>query len=182
MSEPGTNATTEQVSCAQPAADEMPDLVSEDDENCPVAIVTREPDVTMHWVMFAMSLAVIVIAVFLSVRGEKQVVTPIIGFALPELCTFKRTVGMDCPGCGMTRCFISLAHGDIVSAWRFNPAGILLFGMLAFQIPYRVIQLWRVRAGRPELYLQSLGQWTLIAFGVLLLAQWIFASVLALFS
>ena len=67
---------------------------------------------------------------------------------------------------------LSLAHGDTAAAWSYNPAGLWLFAIMVFQIPFRSYQLWRIGRGKPELVLP----WAIqLAFGVLaiaLLAQW----------
>jgi hypothetical protein len=55
------------------------------------------------------------------------------GAELGGLCWFRAAFHIDCPFCGMTRSFVWLAHGDVVAAWRFHPAGPLLFvAMLVF--------------------------------------------------
>jgi hypothetical protein len=115
---------------------------------------------------------VLLISAMLSVRDRSQVVLPLLQFPVPELCTMRRLAGIDCPGCGLTRCFISLAHGDLAAAWSYNPAGLWLFLIMAFQIPFRSYQLWRLNRGQPEIVLP----WALqITFGILaigLIAQW----------
>jgi hypothetical protein len=111
-------------------------------------------------------------AFVLSVRAHTQVVLPIVGIPLPELCMMRRFAGADCPGCGMTRSFISLAHGDLASAWSYNPAGLWLFAILALQIPFRGYQLWRIRRGQPEIATSGLAQVALFVFAVALLGQW----------
>ena len=63
-------------------------------------------------------------ALALSVRDRSQVVIPFLKLPLPELCLMRRLASVDCPGCGLTRCFISLAHGDLPAAWSYNPAGL----------------------------------------------------------
>src|SRR5439155_16652693 len=98
----------------------------------------------------AISSGVLAAALLLSVRNRTQVLLPLVELPLPELCMLRRMTGLPCPGCGMTRCFISLAHGDLPAAWSYNPAGLLLFAILVFQIPFRTVQLWRIRRGRPE--------------------------------
>ena len=39
-------------------------------------------------------------------------------FKLP--CLFKAVFGIPCPGCGMTRAYISLLHLDFLQAFNFN--------------------------------------------------------------
>jgi hypothetical protein len=43
------------------------------------------------------------------------------------VCEFHRLTGLNCPGCGMTRAFHALLHGDILSALRDNVLVIGLF-------------------------------------------------------
>lgn len=44
-----------------------------------------------------------------------------------EICILKRTVGLACPSCGTTRSILHILHGDLISAFFFNPLGIVLF-------------------------------------------------------
>ncbi|MEZ5330513.1 MAG: DUF2752 domain-containing protein [Thermoanaerobaculia bacterium] len=41
-------------------------------------------------------------------------------------CIYRRTTGMPCPGCGMTRAVVDLAHGDLAAAVRAHPVAPLL--------------------------------------------------------
>src|SRR5262249_47049977 len=107
------------------------------------SIRNRAPDRLYHIILLALSSGVLLAAAILSIRDRSQVVLPGLQLPIPELCTMRRLVGIDCPGCGLTRCFISLAHGDLAAAWSYNPAGLWLFLIMAFQIPFRSYQLWR---------------------------------------
>ena len=40
---------------------------------------------------------------------------------LGYVCPFRALTGLPCPGCGMTRAWISLLHGDLSAAFRFHP-------------------------------------------------------------
>lgn len=40
---------------------------------------------------------------------------------ITSLCPIKATTGLDCPGCGITRMFVALFHGNIYQAFRYNP-------------------------------------------------------------
>lgn len=145
---------------------------SDEDRQC------DRPDTVLHWVLLGISSAVVLLAVLMQVRGEEQVVLPGIGMPLPGTCTFKQFVGADCPGCGLTRCFVSMGHGQLQRAWHFNPVGIFFFAVVASQIPYRTVQLWRLRSGVDEI---RLGWWgysmMLIVLGALLI-QWVVRMVL----
>lgn len=126
----------------------------------------------VHWWLLGISLFVMIAAVLLSSEGEQQVLLPVIGMPLPELCYSRRMFQLDCPGCGLTRSFINLAHGDFARAWHFHPAGILLFSIIAFQIPFRSLQLWRVYTGRRQ---WRVPRWELFmyALAALIFLQWV---------
>lgn len=131
------------------------------------------PKWTFHIIMLSIAVVVTTLSFLLSTNGPTEVVVPWLNVALPSTCSMQNIVGIDCPGCGLTRSFISLAHGRLDASLAFNPAGILIFGVVLFQIPYRTAQLWRLRRGLPawNLNLPSLWIWGLI--GVVLMGQWI---------
>ena len=130
-------------------------------------------DITLHWALLVAAASVLVLAVILQVRGQDTVVIPVVDVPLPGTCTFKRFVGKECPGCGLTRCFISMAHGRPVAAWYFNPAGILFFGIVASQIPFRAMQIWRIRRGLAEVRWRRLGNYLFGFLIAALLVQWV---------
>lgn len=45
------------------------------------------------------------------------------------LCFFKSFFKFDCPGCGLTRAFLSLPKGEIARAFQFNAASPVLYVM-----------------------------------------------------
>jgi hypothetical protein len=87
----------------------------------------------------------------------------------------RQLTGIPCPGCGLTRSLISIAHGRLGDAWRFNPAGLLFFAVVAYQIPYRLWQIWRIRQGKPEHHLARVDNWVLSGLVVVMLVQWLLA-------
>lgn len=44
-----------------------------------------------------------------------------IAYGLIFGCTYKKLLGIPCPGCGMTRAWLSLLRGDIIGAFRWHP-------------------------------------------------------------
>lgn len=156
---------------AEPAA-AAPGLPASADESSPPRACPR-PDPLFHVVLLALCGGMLLLAAVLTIRDQTQVLVPLTGQALPELCWMRRFTGLDCPGCGLTRCFISLAHGDAAAAWSYNPGGILLFAIVAFQVPYRIAQLWSIRRRGRELSLGWLGGVPLAAFAILIFAQWL---------
>ena len=136
------------------------------------------PDTVLHWVFLGISSGVMLVAVLLQMRGEEQVVVPGLGLSLPGTCTFKQYIGADCPGCGLTRCFVSMGHGQLERAWHFNPVGIVFFVLVASQIPFRMVQLWRLNWGLAEIRLGWWGYSTMLFVLGALLVQWVIRLVI----
>lgn len=68
------------------------------------------------------------------------------GTPLGALCWLHAAFGVDCPMCGMTRSFVALAHGEVAAAFRFHPAGPLLFvAMVALVVGVAVTAVRRTR-------------------------------------
>jgi hypothetical protein len=150
------------------AIDIPPELILAPSDSRPAL----RPLYSLHLTILGISLAVAFLAAVLHVRGETQVVLPLFDVPLPELCYWRRMLGIDCPGCGLTRSFISLAHGEIARAWHFNPSGLVLFAGLIFQFPYRGLQLWRLARGKPEWTLPGAVPLVLVACATVVV-QWL---------
>ena len=54
------------------------------------------------------------------------------------LCPFRAVTGYPCPGCGMTRAFSAIAHGELWRAVIYNPLSPLLFLALLLVWAYAV--------------------------------------------
>jgi hypothetical protein len=72
--------------------------------------------------------ALITLAVF---AGGFALAASRLPLQLPSVCMFKNITGLPCSGCGMTRAFCALAHGDIHQAFHLNIASIPLALILA---------------------------------------------------
>jgi hypothetical protein len=131
-----------------------------------------------HGVLLVAAIVVLLLAFALDVHDEDAVVLPLLGIPLPHTCSFERLTGFGCPGCGLTRCFISIAHGDLLRAWHFNPAGVAIFLLVVIQIPYRAAQLWRIQSGRCEWRPVTLSTAITTAILFALLGQWVWRLIL----
>ena len=159
--------------------DETPVLPAEDEPISAELVGGSEVDRSARphaWVL-AGCIAVLLAAAVLDVRSTERVGFRGTVFVLPEICAFKRLTGAACPGCGLTRSFISFSRCDFRGGLEFNPVGLLLFVALVVQIPYRAVQLWRCTRRQPPWRLSHLGTWSLIIIIVLLCVQWILRTL-----
>lgn len=53
---------------------------------------------------------------------------------ITSLCPIKALTGLNCPGCGITRMFVALFHGDIYQAFRYNPLVFIELPIIAILI------------------------------------------------
>src|SRR5262245_27646137 len=67
-------------------------------------------------------------------------------FGGPPLCPMALTLGMPCPGCGITRATCLLTHGRVAEALAFHPLAPFLLLYAGFLCGYKAVESWR---GRP---------------------------------
>ena len=51
--------------------------------------------------------------------------------SLPSICLFYHWTGLPCPGCGLTRSFVCLGHGELRESLHWHPLGPAIFLVLA---------------------------------------------------
>ena len=91
-----------------------------------------------HWQMLVLAFAVIAAAAILDVLPNDRVALHgLSAYPLPHLCMSRVMFDVSCPGCGLTRSFVYLAHGDWHAAWSVHRLGWLLAALVVGQIPYR---------------------------------------------
>lgn len=64
------------------------------------------------------------------------------------LCLWKRLLDRPCAGCGLTRGFVQLAHGDLVEALHLNPMTPVVFAWVAWHTLGKLVLV----VGRRELF------------------------------
>ena len=75
-------------------------------------------------------------AVFLSLISLSILVAsfvlPVGGFPGIDTCSFHALTALPCPGCGLTRAFCAVSHGQFRDAWSLHPFSFLFYlGVLA---------------------------------------------------
>ena len=96
-----------------------------------------------HALILTMSVGVILAAGLLSPSSEA---VSFFGAEVPVLCGWRQMTGLPCMGCGLTRSFTFMAHGQVGAAFQMNLMGPFLFALVASQVPWRS---WALYKGQP---------------------------------
>lgn len=106
---------------------------------------SREPCATDNWGAFARVWANGEWAILCGAYLLVAACLPSTGWSF-RICLFHQALGVDCPGCGMTRAISNLWRGDFWMALRYHPFSPLAFVLLLFQASSIAFPLdWRIR-------------------------------------
>lgn len=98
----------------------------------------------------------------LSVGTAARLIDPAWLAGVPVLCPFRRLTGVPCPGCGLTRAVVALAHGDVAGAVALHP-----LALPAVTVAIGILGVWVVRGQLPRT------TWPVVAGALaLVLAVW----------
>lgn len=126
-----------------------------------------------HRFMLLLAVGVLAGSAILGPSSDGRLKMPLGDFSLPNVCAFRRFTGLDCPSCGLTRCFVSMSRGDFSRAFVYHPVGVAVFFAVVAQLPYRAWQLGRLARGKPEL--RYLAPWVLpMVLLAAMFVQWLF--------
>ena len=125
-----------------------------------------------HVTVLVIASAMILMSILMRTTGEHFVFLPGSVFPMPPSCLSRQLFGIECPGCGLTRAFISISDGNLARAWHFNPASLVVYPFVLGQIPWRLFQMSRIYRNRPPIFSPWLFVPLFVASG-LLIAQWL---------
>jgi hypothetical protein len=107
-----------------------------------LARATIDPRTSHHLALLGVSAGVIGLCMLLTPVDDRRIaVTGLSRFPLPELCQSRVWLGIDCPGCGLTRSLIHFFHGRWDASLQMHRFGWLLALLTLLQIPYRLAAL-----------------------------------------
>jgi hypothetical protein len=121
------------------------------------------------WVLCAATFVVALSFALEVLPGERIAFGAFPNYPLPHACYSRVLFGARCPGCGLTRSFVHLAHGRWRAAWQVHRLGWLLAAIVVFQFPYRAAL---VRGGENWAVGPRFAAWFGIAVIGLLVANW----------
>jgi hypothetical protein len=113
--------------------------------------------------MLCFSVAVVLLSVLLETDGSQVNVKSLPSLSLPPLCASKALFNVECPGCGLTRSFVSLAHGRWNDSLTANRVGWFIAAALLLQIGYRLLAIALRRDHPLGIWVPRVFGWTVIA-------------------
>lgn len=121
-----------------------------------------------HLFFAALAIVVVGLAFAFEVHDDRVALAGFANYPLPHLCMSRSMFGVTCPGCGLTRSFVYLAHGNWQASLQAHRLGWLMAAIVLFQIPYRA---WML-AGRRDALPARLVQAFAAAVVALLVINW----------
>lgn len=97
-----------------------------------------------HSAMLLLSLLIVFACATLDLKGERVYC---LNHVLPSGCVSKSALGIDCPGCGLTRGVLAASRLQLSDSVRFHPLAWIILILVFLQIPYRIVSL---RAEKPS--------------------------------
>jgi hypothetical protein len=93
--------------------------------------------------MLMIAVGIVLLAFLFQVGADGRVfISGLPEFPLPSTCMSYSWFGVKCPGCGLTRSVVHLAHGNWRESWRYHRLGWLMAAAILLQFPYRILGLW----------------------------------------
>ena len=110
-----------------------------------------------HWMLAALAVTALALSFCFHAGGLPEV----------PVCPFYALTGLPCPGCGLTRAFCCISHGELGHAWHLNPFGFLFY---AFCIVLAVWPFLRRRTAWEQRLSRS--RWSRVLPIALVAAMW----------
>lgn len=128
-----------------------------------------KPELMYRVLVLLMAITAISMSFVMRIEGDQKVYFPLSAEPLPDVCSSRSLFGVDCPGCGMSRAFISISNLEIERALAFNSASLIVYLFVVIQIPWQATQIFSTfyRGGPIDTW------WTLLPLvGVIVWLLW----------
>jgi hypothetical protein len=102
-----------------------------------------QPELIFRVSVLLLAVTTMSLSFLMTIKDDQEVYLPLINQPLPEVCGSRSLLGVDCPGCGMSRAFISISNLEIGRALAFNSASLIVYLFVAIQIPWHAMQIFR---------------------------------------
>lgn len=102
-----------------------------------------KPELIFRVLVLLASTTVMAVSFVMTVKNDHEVYLPLATEPIPEVCASRILFGVNCPGCGMSRAFISISDLEIDKALAFNSASLIVYLFVATQIPWHAMQIFR---------------------------------------
>jgi len=102
-----------------------------------------KPELFFRVLVLLLAVAAISLSFVMAIEDDQEVYFPFFSQPMPEVCGSRSLFGVDCPGCGMSRAFISISNLEIERALAFNSASLVVYLFVAIQIPWHATQIFR---------------------------------------
>ena len=93
------------------------------------------------------------------------------------VCLFKQITGIPCPSCGSTRSVLALLNGDLISALKWNPIGLILVVVIVISPLWILFDVSTKRESLFHFYIRGeqllRHKWIAILAIVLVLLNWV---------
>lgn len=141
-----------------PVATRAPARMERADSEIGAPPIIKAASPKRYWLwLIPLALLLVAIAVLFQFNPSKTSFYP--------LCVFHRMTGLQCPGCGGLRATHHLLHGDVLTAFRFNPLVVLALPLGAWFAWRR----WRRGANAPNFSHRAVAVWAWVLFAVIVL-------------
>lgn len=129
-----------------------------------------------QWLQLIFAASIVLLSFILTPGNSEDDRVVLFGYKTPILCLHRLIYNKPCAGCGLTRSFVNIAHGNFQTAYNFHRLGIPLFLLIAFQIPIRIYLLKVGLKGYTD-FVKRLIFIPAICCILALLANWVFITI-----
>ena len=130
--------------------------------------------IALQMLFLGICVIVLCLAAFLEVASQDTGQVMLGQWTLPELCQSKRVFQVNCPGCGLTRSFIYMAHGDVPAAFRIHAVGAMMFVGVIVAIPFFILNTIWLACGRASLIGERGVSWLVLGSTLVMMTHWLF--------